>query len=141
MKHLLLENIVGELGFDLPDAILRQVCLTGFCGPHHHVTVWVVTFIMEGSVPAEVLGRDVHSGGNVVAVGAEKISPRPGIVVAQPLGILPLQGDNVCPHIPCVVLQLRHGLVQLHTIFVTEETMGAQPLRSRPHRNVLHVAI
>jgi len=27
VKHLLLEDIVGELGFDLPDAVLRQVSL------------------------------------------------------------------------------------------------------------------
>ena len=87
MKHLLLKNIVGELGFDLPDAILRQIRLIRFCRPCHHMHMGMVAFIMEGSVPTKVLGRDVHSGGNIVAVGAEEIPPRPGIVVAQPLRI------------------------------------------------------
>lgn len=141
MKHLLLENIVGELGFDLPDAVLRQIRLIRFYRPCHHVHMGMVALIMEGCVPTEVLGRDIHSGGDVVAVGAEKISPRPGIVIAQPLRVLSLQGDNVRPHVTCVVLQFRHGLGQLHTIFVTEETMGTQPLRSRPCCDVLHVAI
>ena len=45
------------------------------------------------------------------------------------------------PHVTRVVLQLRHGPVQLHAIRVTEETVGAEPLRSRSRRNVLHVAI
>ena len=101
----------------------------------------MVTLIMEGSIPAEVLGRDIHSGGDVVAVGAKEIPPRPGIVVAQPFCVLSLQGDDVRPHISCVVLQFRHSLVQLHAIFVTEETMGAQPFCSWPCCDVLHVAI
>ena len=80
----------------------------------------MVALIMEGSIPAEVLGRDIHSGGDVVAVGAEEIPPRPGIVVAQPLRIFTLQRDNVRPHVPGVVFQLRHSLVQIHNLLVTE---------------------
>ena len=104
VQHILLEDFVGELGFDLPDAILRQIRLTGFCRPCHHMHMGMVAFVMEGSIPAKVLGWDVHSGSNIVAVSAEESPPRPGIVVAQPLRILPLQGDDVCPHISRVVL-------------------------------------
>ena len=106
VQHLLLEDVVGKLGFDLPDAILRQIRLPWFFGPRHHMHMGMVALIMEGSVPAEVLGRNVHGGGNIVAVGAEEIPPRPGVVIAQPLRVLPFQGDDVRPHISGVVLQL-----------------------------------
>ena len=141
VQHLLLEDIVGELGFDLADAVRGKIGLAGFYGPCHHVHMGMVALVMEGCVPTEVLGWDIHSGGNVVAVGAEEIPPRPGIVVAQPLRVLTVEGDDVRPHVTCVVLQLRHGLGQLHAIFITEETVGTQPLRSRPCCDVLHVAI
>ena len=41
----------------------------------------MVALIMEGSVPAEVLGRDIHSGGDAIAVVPEQIHPRLGVVV------------------------------------------------------------
>ena len=141
VQHLLLKDVVGEFGFDLPDAVLRQIRLPGFYGPRHHVHMGMVAFIVKCRVPTKVLGRNVHGGGDVVAVGAEKISPRPGIVIAQSFCVLPFQGDDVRPYVSRVVLQFRHGLVQLHTIFVTEEPMRAEPFRSRPRCDVLHVAI
>ena len=75
--------------------VYKRQRLSRLYGPCHHVHMGMVALIMEGSVPAEVLGRDIHSGGDVVAVGAEEIPPRSGIVVAQPFCVLSLQGDDV----------------------------------------------
>ena len=45
----------------------------------------MVTLIVEGGVPPEIVGRDVDRRGDVVAVSPEEIPPRLGAVVAQPL--------------------------------------------------------
>ena len=45
------------------------------------------------------------------------------------------------PHIPVVLIQLLHGLFQIHSLLITKEPVVTKPLRSRPGGNVLHVAI
>ena len=50
----------------------------------------MVTFIVEGGVPPEVTRWDVHGICNFVAMGAEQIFSLSSVIVAQPLGILPL---------------------------------------------------
>jgi len=54
---------------------------------------------MERGVPAEIAWRDIHRRGDIVAMCAEQIDPRLRVVVSQPLHILPLEGDDVRPHI------------------------------------------
>ena len=97
--------------------------------------------VVEGGIPAEVVRRDVHGGGNVVAVGPEQVHPRLGIVVTEACGVLPFQGDDVRPHIPGVLIQLPHGFLQINSIFITKESVVTQPFRTRPGGNVLHVAV
>ena len=69
----------------------------------------VLPLVVESGIPAEVIWRDVHRGGDVVAVCPEQIHPRLGIVVAKTRRILPLQGDDVGPHVAGVVIQFIHG--------------------------------
>lgn len=35
----------------------------------------MVSFIVERGIPTKIIRRDVHGGGNIVAVCAEQISP------------------------------------------------------------------
>ena len=112
MQQLLLEDLVGQRGLDLTDAILTQIGLSRLRRPRHHVDVGMISFIMKSGVPAEVLQLDVHSGGDVVAVCPQQCPPRRCVVVAQPCGILALQRDDVRPHVAGVVVQFVHGLVQ-----------------------------
>ena len=128
VEHLLLENIVGQLGFDLTDAILREIRLTRFCRPRHHVDVGIVTLIVEGGIPTEVTGRYVHRLCDFVAVCAEQIVPLLCMVVSQALGIFTLERDNVCPDVAGVLVQFLHGGAQIHIVLVTEETVGAGTL-------------
>ena len=51
----------------------------------------MLAFIVEGSIPAEVVGLDIHGGGNFIAICSEQVSPCFGIVVAKTRGILTLQ--------------------------------------------------
>ena len=80
----------------------------------------MVALIMEGSVPAEVLGRDMHGCCDVVAMGPEQSPPCLRVVVAETLCVFSMQGDDVRPDVAGVVLQFRYGGVQVHTIRVTE---------------------
>ena len=112
MEHLVAENIVGELGFDLTDAFLGEVGLARLGGPGHHVDVRVLALVVESSVPSEVAGWDLHCRRDVVAVGADEVSPRRGVIEAEPGSILTLEGDDVRPHISRVALQFLHGLLQ-----------------------------
>ena len=112
MEHLVAENIVGELGLDLTDALLGQIGLSRFCGPCHHVDVRMLALVVEGSVPSEVTGWDLHCRRDVVAVGADEVSPRRGVIEAEAYSIFTLEGDDVRPHVSGVALQFLHGLLQ-----------------------------
>ena len=101
----------------------------------------VIPLVVVGGVPAEMIRRDIHGGGDVVAICPEQIHPRLGIVVAKAGGILPLQGDDVGPHVAGVVIQFIHGLLQIHTVLVPKEPVVTKPLRARPGGDVLHVAV
>ena len=101
----------------------------------------MLPLIVKGGVPAEVVRLDVHGGGDVIAVGAEQVPPCFGVVVAKARGVLPLQGENMRPHIPVVLIQLLHGLLQVHSLLITKEPVVTEPFRPRPGGNVLHVAV
>lgn len=98
-----MEDVVGQFRFDLADAILREIGLAWFCRPRHHVDVGMVTLIVEGGDPAEVAGRGVHGLRDFVAVSAEEVAPLGGVVIAQALSILALEGNDVCPDVASVV--------------------------------------
>ena len=97
--------------------------------------------VVEGGVPAEVVRLDIHGGGDFIAIGAEQIPPRFGVVIAKTRGVLPFQGEDMRPHIPGVLIQFLHGLLQVHSIFITKEPVITKPFRPRPSSDVLHVAV
>lgn len=61
--------------------------------------------------------------------------PLGSVVIAQPLGILPLEGDDVRPNVAGVLVQLLHNGIHVYVVLVTEEAVGAGTLR-----HVTHVA-
>ena len=141
MEHLVAEDIIGELGLDLTDAFLGQIGLARFCGPGHHMDVRMLALVVEGRIPAEVTGRDLHCRRDVVAVGADEVSPCGGVVATQTGSILTLEGDDVRPHVSAVALQLRHGFLQRNGVVITEQAVGADALSTRSGGDVLHVLV
>ena len=103
--------------------------------------VRVLALVVEGSVPSEVTGRDLHCRRDVVAVGADEVSPRRGVVEAEPGSILTLEGDDVRPHVSGVALQLRHGFLQRNSVVISEQAVGTNALSTRPGGNVLHILV
>ena len=63
------------------------------------------------------------------------------MVIPQPLRVLPVEGDDVRPHVAGVVIQFIHDSVQIHVVIVTEETVFTETLRSRTQSDVLGVAL
>ena len=122
VEHLLTEDLVGERGLDLADALSGEIGLTGYRRPRHHVYMGVLHLIMESGVPSEVIRRNVH-GGDVVVVCPEQIHPHFSIVAVQPCCILPFQGEDVRPYLSSVVVQFFHGLCQVHAVLITKQTM------------------
>ena len=141
MEHFVAEDIVGQLGLDLTDALFGKIGLSRLCGPGHHVDVRVLALVVEGSIPSEVTGRYLHCRRDVVAVGADEVSPRRGVVEAEPGSVLTLERDDVRPHISGVVLQFFHGFLQRDGITITEQAVSTDALRARPGGNVLHVLL
>ena len=141
VEHLILEDVVGQRGLDLPDSILAQIRLTRFCRPRHHMHMGMLSLVMERGVPAEVVGRYLHRRGNVVAVRAEEVTPCRGVIETESGSILPLEGYDVGPDISGVVLYLIHSLVKHHTILITEQSVFTQTLCSRSSGDVLHVLV
>ena len=141
MEQFLTEDLVGQRGLDLADTIFGQVCLIRLCRPRHHVDMGMISLVMEGGVPAKVLRWDFHRRGDIIAVGTQQCAPCFCVVIPQPLRVLPMEGDDVRPHVAGVVIQFIHDSVQIHIVIVTEETVFPQPLRSGPQGDVLGVAI
>ena len=96
----------------------------------------MMTFIVERCVPPEVLRRDVHGCRDVVAVRPEQSPSCLCVVVAKPLRVLPVQGEDMCPDVAGVVFQFGHGGTQIHMVRVTEQAVVAKTFRTGPASSV-----
>ena len=103
--------------------------------------VGMVSLVMEGGVPAEVLRRDVHGGGDLIAMGQEQIAPGARVIVAVADRVIPMEGDDVRPDITRVLLQLLCNGVQIHMLLIAEETVAADAFRPGTGGDVLHVDV
>ena len=99
----------------------------------------MIALVMEGGIPAEVLRWDLHCRGDVIAVGTQQCAPCFCVVIPQPLRVLPVEGDDVCPHVAGVVIQFIRDSGEVNGIVITEETVFTQPFRPRTQRDVLGV--
>ena len=55
----------------------------------------MISLIVKCDIPTEVLWRDLHGCGNIIAVGTQECAPHRGVVVSQPFCVLPVEGDDV----------------------------------------------
>ena len=127
--QLLPEYLIGQSRLDGTDAILVEIPLGRVSRPRHHVDMRVFALIVEGGVPAEIIQRYFHGGGDFALLGQQKVAPSGGVVVAQPLGVTPLEGEDVCPHSTGILLQLCHRSRKINRTFYTEQAMDTDPLR------------
>ena len=63
------------------------------------------------------------------------------MVIPKPRRVLPVEGDDVRPHVAGVVIQFVRDSGEVNGIIVTEETVFPQPLRSGPQGDVLGVTL
>ena len=135
VEQFLFENVVCQCRLNFADAIFGEIRLSRLRRPRHHVDMGMVALVMESGVPAKVTGRDIHSRGDIVAVSTDQVSPLRSVIVSQPLSILPFEGDDVCPDVAVILIQLFHSLAHIHSILIAEQSMGPWALC-----HVLHVA-
>ena len=83
--------------------------------------VRVMPLVVERGIPAEVLRRNVHRRGDLIAVCAEQVAPRFRVVTAEPRRVLARERDDVRPHVALVVFQFIHCRAQIGVVLVTEE--------------------
>ena len=110
MEQVVPENSPGEGGLNLLDALFGQVSLLGIRGEHHHVDVDALLLPVESGVPAQVVRRDFVPLCDVRETGIDQRAPVFRRVIAQPLRVLPANGDHRRPHIPCVIRHLPNRL-------------------------------
>ena len=86
----------------------------------------MVPFVVECGIPPKVLRRDLHLLGNHIPLRSKQMHPRIRIVIAQPLCILPAEGDDVCPDVAGMVVHFFLHLREHNgNTFIGEETIGA----------------
>ena len=110
------------------------VTLLWIIGPCHHVNVRMMLLVVEGSAPPKAAGRNFHGRRPFCLMGQQQSAPALAVFVAQPCGILPLQGVDEGPYRTGVCVDLLHGLLQISSTVRREQTV-----RSGPLRNVLQI--
>ena len=85
--------------------------------------VRVLALIVKRGVPAEILRRNLHRRRDVVAVGADKVAPRRGAVIAQTGGVLPAQGNDVRPDVSGIGVEFLYGFFQIDAVLVPEQAV------------------
>ena len=133
-EQFLTENVRCHHLFDVVKPRLREIRLARILRPHHHMRVRVGFLVVVRGVPTKIFRRDVHRFCNIIAAGTEQIHPLRGTIIAEPFGILALQGKDQCPHIARMIVDLLADFrkVNAHT-FVREQPAGAFALTDIVH--------
>ena len=101
----------------------------------------MAALIVERRVPAKILRRDVHRLCNIVSVRPQQRPPCIRVIEPQPLRVLAPERNDVRPDVPGAAVHLRHRCVQIDCIFITEQSVFAQPLRARTGCDILGIAV
>ena len=141
VQQLLLKDLVRQDRFYFPDTFPVQVRLPRLFRPRHHVNVRVTALVVERRIPAKVLRRDVHRLRDVVPVRPQQRPPCVRMIEPQPLRVLAAKRNDVRPDIAGAAVHLCHRCVQIDCIFITEQSVFAQPLRARTGCDILGVAV
>ena len=72
----------------------------------------VLLLFMESGIPAQATRMDLIALGDVRDGGVDEVLPVFNICVPQTLRILTGEGDDRCPHIPCVLRYLGNSILQ-----------------------------
>lgn len=101
----------------------------------------MTALVVERSVPAKVLRRDVHRLRNVVPVRPQQRPPCVRMIEPKPLRVLAAKRNDVRPDVSGAAVHLCHCRIQVNYIFISEQSVFAQPLRARTGCDILGVAV
>lgn len=106
-------------------AFFGQIGLPGFCRPRHHVNVGMIAFIVEGSVPAEVIGMNLHCIRDLIVNDTEQVVPRRGVIVTETDSMADLIYDVSALQWPMCV----QSAVFIHLQMLSKKRVSAPKLR------------
>ena len=138
--QILPEDLSRQIGLDLGDAFFRQVAGPAIRAVADHVDMGMVGLVVEGGVPPELLPWDLHGLGHLHGVSGEQAFPPFCVIVAQPGGVLPPQGNNREPHIAGVVGDLLRHLGECQGLVrAGEQSVGPRALGTGAACDVLDI--
>ena len=141
-RQILPENLLGQIGLDLGDARFCQVAGPAIRAVADHVDVGMVGLVVEGGVPPELLPGDLHGLGHLHGVSGEQAFPPLRVIVPQPGGVLPPQGNNREPNVAGVVGDLLRHLGECQKLVrAGEQSVGPRALGTGPAGDVLDVVL
>ena len=133
-EQFLTENVRRHHLFDVVKPRLREIRLARIFRPHHHMRVRVGFLVVVRGIPTKIFGRDVHRFCNIIAAGTEQMHPLRGTIIAEPFGILALQGEDKRPHIARMIVDLLADFRKVNAhAFVREQPAGAFALTDIVH--------
>ena len=141
VQQFLLKDLVRQDRFYFPDTFPVQVRLPRLFRPRHHVDVRVTALVVERRIPAEVLRWDVHCLCDVVPVRPQQCPPCVRVIEPKPLRVLAPERNDVRPDVSGAAVHLCHCRIQVNCIFISEQSVFAQPLRARSGRDILGIAV
>ena len=110
--HLILKNIIGEFRANHLDALFGQSPPRWISRPDHGVDMGVMTFIVEGGIPAEPVRRNLHGFRYLDLMSLDQFSPALRAVIAKPGRVFPPQGPDKRPHVSTVLFDFPECGVQ-----------------------------
>ena len=102
----------------------------------------MMTLVVEGGVPMEILRRYLEIFCNDSRLGTEHLPPSFSLIVSEALCILTAQRDDHRPHISVIVVQFLRDLVELDgDTVIGEQTVRAEAFGSRSGSNIVCVGL
>ena len=142
LRQLLPEDLFCQSRLDLGDALRGEEAFRRIGAVADHVDMGMVCFIMECSVPPEILPGDLRRLRHFHGILGEQCFPFFRLVIAEAGGVFPPQRDDGQPHITGVGRDRFRYLRQYELIFLTgKQSMGTDALGAGAGGDVLQIVI
>ena len=132
------ENRFCQLRLQFPDGFPVQIRLPPG-GIDHHVNMGVIPLVVERGVPPQT-GRQPHGLRQRLRLAPHQLFPRVRVIISQPLGVLPTQGNDRRVNIAVMGRYLLRRFAQLQGhILAGKQSVGSVPFRPRTGGNIAHI--
>lgn len=141
LEQVLLENLTGKRGFQIPDAFFGQVRIfADRVGDDMHMGM--MSLVVECRIPSQIFCRNFHAFSDFVCLAAKQIPPSLPGFITQTGSIFTAKGYDICPYAAFMRRDFCRDLIEIYgDIGVRKQSMGTESLRSGAICNVAHIVI